>query len=343
MHVLHLTRDFPPRMTGGLSTAVGGLVEALAPLGVRSSVISFDAWRPRSASQTAPPQRDGQVLRVTSPSHDAAIRAFIEEADADVMHVHDGMLWPYAAGATTTVFTVHVAHATLRRLRGLPTPTQSETAQAQAIAEADVVTVASAAMLDVLERAGTIVPFGMHPPQPVAQARRGALFAARLADIKGIGELMDAVGMLERPLDVRIAAGLPENRKAERRLRRRYERDGVTWLGWLGPEQLQREYAQASILVAPSWHETYGFSVLEAMAHGVAVIATDVAGHAELIAHARTGWLVPPRDARALAAAMDRLGGDPTLARELGGAAVVEVHDRRAWSVVAPRWLEVYR
>ncbi len=359
MRILHLTRDYPPKNAGGISTAVGGLVRALQSRNVRSSVISFDAWRPaRGSTGQPPPERRGDVLRVSSPAHHDAILAFGKETKPAVLHVHDGLLWEYGQqiAAPKKVFTMHVAHAVLRRLRGADVPTMSESAQARAIAEADTVTVPCAALLKTLPGQGHALAFGIDERDATytpSRAREGVLFAARWADIKGVHEVFEAMATVCAERDdvgFRFAGGLIANRKAERRWRKRLQQSAspelasaTQWLGWLDRGALADEYRRAAILVAPSWHETYGLSVLEAMAHGVAVVASNVDGHAELIEHQRTGWLVPARQAAPLADAILTLLNAPDRARDLGEAAAEEVRDRRMWSQRIDAWLEIYR
>ncbi|MGH7266930.1 MAG: glycosyltransferase, partial [Candidatus Rokuibacteriota bacterium] len=82
-------------------------------------------------------------------------------------------------------------------------------------------------------------------------------------------------------------------------------------------------------------HEGLGITgtLRESLAMETPVVATDVAGNPELVAHERTGLLVPPRDPEALAAALLRLLADPTWAKALGRAgrrAVVERFSTRA-------------
>ena len=118
--IVHLTRDHPPRINGGLSTAVGGLVRALCDAGVRQRVVSFDAWRPRKKKGAGPPRLDETngipVLRVEGPHHLDEARAFIETPD--LVHVHDGFLDELAAEIDApSVLTIHVAQGELRRLR----------------------------------------------------------------------------------------------------------------------------------------------------------------------------------------------------------------------------------
>jgi glycosyltransferase involved in cell wall biosynthesis len=76
----------------------------------------------------------------------------------------------------------------------------------------------------------------------------------------------------------------------------------------------------ADLFVLSSYLEGLGTSVLDAMAAGLPVVATEVGGVPEMVRHEVTGLLVPPRDPAALARAMERLVGDPTLRARLGGA-----------------------
>lgn len=78
--------------------------------------------------------------------------------------------------------------------------------------------------------------------------------------------------------------------------------------------------AQASVVVLPSYREGIPRSVLEGMAMGRAIIATDVPGCRQTVTPGVTGLLVPPRDAAALAEAMIALGEDPARAAAMGAA-----------------------
>lgn len=79
--------------------------------------------------------------------------------------------------------------------------------------------------------------------------------------------------------------------------------------------------AEADAFVLPSRSEAFPNGLLEAMAAGLPVIASGVGGILDLVDHGRTGLLVPPGDAQALAAALKRLASDPTRAQALGDAA----------------------
>jgi glycosyltransferase involved in cell wall biosynthesis len=78
--------------------------------------------------------------------------------------------------------------------------------------------------------------------------------------------------------------------------------------------------AGAGAVCLPSEAEAMPMSLLEAMALGRPVIATDVGGNAEVVSHGETGYLLAPGDERALARAMIELAGDPARADEMGAA-----------------------
>ena len=84
-------------------------------------------------------------------------------------------------------------------------------------------------------------------------------------------------------------------------------------------------------------------SVLEAMAAGLPVIATAVGGIPELVTDEQTGALVPPRDSRALAAAIRAIAGDPQLRDRLGAAARRRAETEFSLETCRRRHLDLYR
>ncbi len=115
----------------------------------------------------------------------------------------------------------------------------------------------------------------------------------------------------------------------------------IVCLDPLEPEQLRDVYAACDVLVVPSvptrtFREPWGLVVNEAMNRGLAVIATDAVGAAAggLVRDGENGLVVAAGDARALAAAIARLAGDPQLRRRMGSAGRADVlafsHD--AWA-----------
>lgn len=101
--------------------------------------------------------------------------------------------------------------------------------------------------------------------------------------------------------------------------------------------------AGADLLVLFSFVEGMPGVVLEAGAHGVPVVATDVGGTREVLEDGRTGLLVPAGDVEACASALLRLLDEPQLGRRLGARLRREVEERYALETVTHRYLDLYR
>jgi glycosyltransferase involved in cell wall biosynthesis len=106
--------------------------------------------------------------------------------------------------------------------------------------------------------------------------------------------------------------------------------------------RIMAAFAAASVVVVPSrWPEPFGLVAAEAMAAGVAVVASRTGGLAEIVEHGVTGCLVEPGDAGALADTLDDLLADPRRRRHMGAAGVARAARYRA-AVVMPRIIEAY-
>lgn len=330
MRVLHLTRDYPPRANGGLSVAVPALVGAASRF-ADAHVASFDAWRPKGKPVERLPDGD-HITRLTGPDDLPRLRARALAFDPDLVHVHDALLYEVATElGRPTVYHAHVLQAHLRTLRGLSEPTKSERAEARALADARWIIAPSGAAADRLPGRVSVVPFPVEVPAARDEGDGSALFVGRFADVKGIAELFHAIRIVSaRMPEARfvIAGGLPDNARAERRWLKRFEqcagRDAIeatTFEGWCNRSRLAELYARASVLVVPSWTETFGLALAEGMAHGLAVIATDLPAFRERLMHRREGLLVTPRDAQALAGGVLRLLRSPEKRTRLGEGA----------------------
>lgn len=107
-------------------------------------------------------------------------------------------------------------------------------------------------------------------------------------------------------------------------LRARARNLPVEFLGFVDPRSLLE---QIDVLILPSWEEPFGIVVLEAMASGVNVIATNAGGPPEILEFGESGVLVPPRNPQALATAVQQLVADRRLADDLRGHARQRVED----------------
>jgi glycosyltransferase involved in cell wall biosynthesis len=96
----------------------------------------------------------------------------------------------------------------------------------------------------------------------------------------------------------------------------------VTFHGFVAPGEIQRFYRSDDVLVFPSqWDEPFAAVPVEAMAAGMAVVATTAGGTPEAVTDGSTGLLVPPGDPDALALAVRRLAENDVLRLRLGAAA----------------------
>jgi glycosyltransferase involved in cell wall biosynthesis len=102
-------------------------------------------------------------------------------------------------------------------------------------------------------------------------------------------------------------------------------------------------YGIMDLFVSSSLWEGLPTVVMESMAAGVPVVATQVAGNTELIDHGQTGWLVPPGDSGALAAGILHLLQQPAQAQQMAVAAGVAARDRFSITAVAAQQAEIYR
>lgn len=156
------------------------------------------------------------------------------------------------------------------------------------------------------------------PPQPVF------LLIARMLRDKGVVELADAARIVKRAVPgARIQLLGPHDTNPAALSRAElaaWEREGI--VEYLGETADVRPMIEAaSVVVLPSYREGLPRSVLEGMAMGRPIIATDVPGCRQTVEHGVTGYLVPVRDAQALAAAMLRLIEAPAAAAAMGAAA----------------------
>jgi glycosyltransferase involved in cell wall biosynthesis len=125
----------------------------------------------------------------------------------------------------------------------------------------------------------------------------------------------------------------------ERSLKDRARDLPVEFLGFVKPARFLR---QIDMLVLTSWEEPFGIVVVEAMAAGVNVIATDAGGPPEILDHGRAGILVPPRNPTALADAVRDLATKEALRKQLREEARKRVESRYDINLTVPRIEQFY-
>ena len=194
-----------------------------------------------------------------------------------------------------------------------------------------------------------VVPNGVPAPRPVGRGPAGGtveiVLLGRLGARKGVPELLSALaspGLLERDWRATLAGDGDVDG-----FRRQAERLGlgarVALPGWLDREAASALLARADVFVLPSHHEGMPLAVVEALAHGVAVVATPVGANPEFLVDEGNALLVPPGDAGALADAIGRLLDDAVLRTRLALAGRETFEERLSISVVAEHVSRIHR
>ncbi|MFE9451525.1 glycosyltransferase family 4 protein [Streptomyces sp. NPDC006739] len=116
---------------------------------------------------------------------------------------------------------------------------------------------------------------------------------------------------------------------------------GAVFLGRRTGDELARIFASLDVFVHTGPFETFCQTVQEAMASGVPVVAPAAGGPLDLVAHGRTGLLVPPRDALAVRDAVRSLAADPALRAAYGTAGRATV-EGRTWAAVGDQLIAHY-
>lgn len=119
---------------------------------------------------------------------------------------------------------------------------------------------------------------------------------------------------------------------------------GLSDLAWLPGERTDVPDVMRSLncFALPSLAEGISNTILEAMSTGLPVVATDVGGNADLVAHGRTGHVVPPADVEALAGALVQMASDPARAKAMGQAGRVEAERRFSLQAMVGAYQGVY-
>lgn len=202
---------------------------------------------------------------------------------------------------------------------------------------------------DVLER------HGVDPRRPYV------LFVGRITRQKGIIHLVDAIPDIDPDVQVVLLAGAPDTEMIAQEMKdhiaaARARRKGIIWIDAMLPRRETIQfYSHATVFCCPSVYEPFGIINLEAMACETAVVASRVGGIPEVVVPDETGILIDldlergtffPKDpegfSRALAEGINRVAGDPALARRMGEAGRRRAEEHFSWNAIARKTLNLY-
>lgn len=302
--------------------------------------------------RSIPLPSNGSLANVAfSPTVFRAVRRAIRTRRPDVVHVHEPLLplvsWAAMGVAEEvgipTVGTFHAnypkgcAHYKLFR----PVLEPYFAGLSARIAVSPTAAATSAACFPGEYR---IIPNGVDVgrfrPNGAPRDPNRVLFVGRPVARKGLPVLLRALpALLERAPEARlvIVGSAPEDVRVPKRLL-----SSVEVRGAVDGEALVSCMHTSSVLCAPSTGgESFGVVLVEAMAAGLPIVASDIPGYEAVVTSGSEGVLVPPRDASALAGALARLLLDPSRRAELSAAGRVSA-ERYDWPLIAAELEEVY-
>ncbi len=118
--------------------------------------------------------------------------------------------------------------------------------------------------------------------------------------------------------------------------------EDVVFVGHVGYEELPRYYKTADIFCSPATgSESFGVVLLEAMATGKPIVASNIEGYASVMTHGVEGLLVPPRDRKSLAQALSTLITDEPLRQQMGARGIAKAPDY-SWERISQRVYNYY-
>jgi phosphatidylinositol alpha-mannosyltransferase len=188
-------------------------------------------------------------------------------------------------------------------------------------------------------------PARVEPLPEFQDGRPNILFVGRPEKRKGVGYLLRAYPRIKHAFpDARfivVGAGDWDTSPYRAYMERQGMRD-IVIVGRVSDEILPRYHRSAHVFCSPAVEgESFGIVLLEAMAAGLPVVASDLEGYSQVLTDDREGLLVPPRNAEALADAVCSILQDPELAHRLGEAGR-ETAALYAWERVADQIIDFY-
>jgi phosphatidylinositol alpha-mannosyltransferase len=178
-------------------------------------------------------------------------------------------------------------------------------------------------------------------PKPPADELR-LVFIGRPEERKGLPVLLSAFEALIEHEDAHLTVIGADRSEVARYVDDSATAQRIDALGRVDDDELWRRLHEADLLCAPSLTgESFGMVLTEAFAAGTPVLASNIAGYADVVGDGRDGILVPPADPQRLAEELQALSGAPERLARMGEAAR-ESAQRYAWPRVAARVDEVY-
>jgi phosphatidylinositol alpha-mannosyltransferase len=351
---------------GGVNDHVQHLARHLRQLGHETRIfapssrsdIDFDTARFYRIGTPIAVPANASVARITLSFHLAnRVAAIIEKERFDVLHFHEPLMpaLPMTMLRMSTTANVGTFHAFARSNLGyhygrpLLQPYLEHIHQAIAVSEparAFVNRYFPDFPMRVIPNGIDLDAFkpGLTPIRHLRDDKLNILFVGRLEKRKGLGDLLRAYRLLQTrvPRTRLIIVGDGPLRGNVESYVARYRLPDVIMAGYVPETVKPRYYASADIFCAPATGaESFGIVLLEALASGLPVVATEVPGYMSVLEPGHDSVTVQPRSWRELAASLVVLARDAELRRRMGDYAREKAW-RYSWPSVASQVVDVY-
>lgn len=186
-------------------------------------------------------------------------------------------------------------------------------------------------------------------PNPLANRYKNNFLVVgvgNLKNTKGFDLLIEAISKL-KPLcpDLKgvIVGGGSEHNKLQELINQLSMQETIELVGAKSSPETMAYMDACDVFCLPSWSEGFGIVYLEAMAHGKAVIGVEDQGIANIIRENKTGILVPPHNASAVAKALKTLIDEPQTRTQMANRGKSLVYDKFSWQHCATKLVELYK
>ncbi len=303
----------------------------------------------------------GSIARITiSPWLSSKVKRTLDEEKFDIIHLHE----PFMPMLCTTVLrlantpivgTFHACHGRPSYNFGKPLSTillkkwfrKLNGKIAVSKPAMDFANKHLPGHYDVIPNGIDLVQFSqdISPIDEFCDGKLNLLFVGRLEYRKGLNYLLKALKYVYQEIPnsrlIIVGPGTRLRRKYEKQVKRDRLTD-VTFVGYVPCNELPRYYKTADIFCAPATgRESFGIVLLEGMAAGKPVVASNIPGYASVLTDGVEGILVPPKDEKALAQALISLMTDQSLRQQMGTKGKVKAA-KYSWERVAQRVLDCY-
>jgi phosphatidylinositol alpha-mannosyltransferase len=364
MKILQVS-PFDFNVRGGVNEHVSHLDAAYRSLGLETRILAastdvgeMDDGHIYRLGASIPFPSNGSTARVTvSPFVISKVRAFLEREQFDVVHVHEPLapVLPMAALLFSKALNVATVHAArdfnfwYHYIKGIMDLFVDRLDCRVAVSQVARESVDSHFPGDY-----QVVPNGIDlerfrpdvtPVTEYLDGMRNILFVGRYDEPrKGFAHLLRAMPAVQSQFpDTRlIVVGRGDIQRAMRQVEQ-LAVPNVVFAGAARAADLPRYYATCDVYCAPSTgRESFGIVLLEALASGAPVVASNIPGYAGVIEHGVTGILAEPANPQDLSLRLVRVLADTAFRRELREAGLREVQ-KYGWHVVARQMLAVYQ